>query len=49
MHVEKVRGTYKNAPASCSYQLHVYRYEGNGVFKPASGWIEPPPSLLPEK
>jgi branched-chain amino acid transport system substrate-binding protein len=41
-------GAYKNAPASCSYQTHFYRYEGNGVFKPASGWLEPPPSLLPK-
>ena len=30
------------APAVCNDQLKMFKYEGKGVFKPASGWIGPP-------
>jgi branched-chain amino acid transport system substrate-binding protein len=42
-------GEFPNAPASCSDQTHFYHYLGNGKFVPASGWLQPPPSLLPKK
>ena len=30
------------APAICNDQMKVFKYEGKGVFKPASDWIGPP-------
>jgi len=35
-------GEYPTAPAICNDQMKVFKYEGKGVFKPASDWIGPP-------
>jgi branched-chain amino acid transport system substrate-binding protein len=35
-------GKYPDAPAVCNDQEKVFKYEGKGVFKPASGWLGPP-------
>jgi branched-chain amino acid transport system substrate-binding protein len=35
-------GEYTDAPAICNDQMKVFKYEGKGQFKPASGWIGPP-------
>jgi branched-chain amino acid transport system substrate-binding protein len=35
-------GKYPDAPAICNDQEKVFKYEGKGVFKPASGWLGPP-------
>ena len=35
-------GKYPDAPAICNDQMKVFKYEGKGVFKPASDWIGPP-------
>jgi branched-chain amino acid transport system substrate-binding protein len=35
-------GKYPDAPAICNDQMKVFKYEGKGVFKPASGWLGPP-------
>ena len=35
-------GEYPDAPAICNDQMKVFKYEGKGVFKPASDWIGPP-------
>jgi branched-chain amino acid transport system substrate-binding protein len=35
-------GKYPDAPAICNDQEKIFKYEGKGVFTPASGWLGPP-------
>jgi branched-chain amino acid transport system substrate-binding protein len=41
-------GKYPTEPAACNDRTQFFQYEGKGVFKRLTGWLEPPKNFTPE-